>query len=79
MQSYGDLFNQANFWGDFTHPTAMAEQKAANQIMIFIGKDPNRDTAWFAVRPALGTEVGSSNCGGRWWHTRCSKAAALIR
>ncbi|HZQ69932.1 MAG TPA: hypothetical protein VFA68_15515 [Terriglobales bacterium] len=37
---YGDRFNP-NFWGDFTHPTAMAAEKVAKLLMIFIGKDPD--------------------------------------
>jgi hypothetical protein len=38
---FGDPDDQSNYWGDFTHPTANAAQEVANQLVIFIGKDPN--------------------------------------
>jgi hypothetical protein len=33
---YGDLTDQTDFWGDFTHPTAQGENKAANQLVKWI-------------------------------------------
>jgi len=38
---FGDVNDPVAFWGDFTHPAASAVQKVANQLVIFIGKDPN--------------------------------------
>ncbi len=38
---YGDPLDFTDFWGDHTHPTATGTQKVANQLVIFIGKDPN--------------------------------------
>jgi hypothetical protein len=38
---YGDSNDQTNYWGDFAHPTANAAKKVADQLVIFIGKDPN--------------------------------------
>jgi hypothetical protein len=38
---YGDPLDFTDFWGDHTHPTADGTQKVANQLVIFIGKDPN--------------------------------------
>jgi hypothetical protein len=32
---------QATYWGDFAHPTANAGKKVADQLVIFIGKDPS--------------------------------------
>jgi hypothetical protein len=46
---FGDpdpLFNPT-FWGDFTHPTAQATQKVANQLLKFVDKDTG--SPW--VRP----------------------------
>jgi hypothetical protein len=37
---YGDPDHQGKFWGDFTHPTYQGQEKVANQLVIFIGKDP---------------------------------------
>jgi hypothetical protein len=36
---YGDT--DPTFWGDFTHPSAMGAEKVANQLRVFIGKDPS--------------------------------------
>jgi hypothetical protein len=36
---YGDT-NNAQFWGDFTHPTANAEDKVANALVTFIKTSP---------------------------------------
>ena len=33
---YGDPTDQTDFWGDFTHPTAQGENKAANQLVKWI-------------------------------------------
>jgi hypothetical protein len=33
---YGDLFNQANYWGDFTHPTYQGQAKVATLLKNFI-------------------------------------------
>ncbi|HZQ71088.1 MAG TPA: hypothetical protein VFA68_21365 [Terriglobales bacterium] len=37
---YGDPNDSIAFWGDFTHPTYKATKKVADQLVIFIGKDP---------------------------------------
>ena len=36
---YGDLNAPNQYWGDFTHPTAQAAQKVANELLKFIDKD----------------------------------------
>ncbi|MBZ5599057.1 MAG: hypothetical protein LAN83_12130 [Acidobacteriia bacterium] len=38
---HGDPKDQTHYWGDFTHPTASAADKVANQLVRFIGKDPD--------------------------------------
>ena len=37
---YGDDADPTTYWGDHTHPTYKAQEKVANQLVIFIGKDP---------------------------------------
>jgi len=38
---YGDPLDFMNLWGDHTHPTATGLKKVSDQLVIFIGKDPN--------------------------------------
>jgi hypothetical protein len=46
---YGDPADQTDFWGDFTHPTAMAAKKVADILVTFIGKTPGKQGSPFVT------------------------------